>query len=252
MYGSSDSGRQYDTSTGTSTNTYKWYLQEVRDTNGNYIKYTYTRDSNQIYPNQIIYTGNGVTDGPATISFTTATRPDARISFAPGFKETTNYRISEIDASFNGQVVRKYLLGYGAGNNGYRSLLTSLQEQGYDDNQTLTSLPATTFSYISATSSFLTQNGVSEFELRRRRHQRQRHQRRLGHVWQAAPWVASSTARSLAAPRPTIGPAPAPRPTTTTRPGSAACASSTSMPTARPTSCVATTTTPRIPSTRNS
>ena len=28
LYGSSDSGRQYDTSTGTSTNTYKWYLQE--------------------------------------------------------------------------------------------------------------------------------------------------------------------------------------------------------------------------------
>jgi hypothetical protein len=162
LYGSSDSGRQYDTNAGTSTNTYKWYLQEVRDTNGNYIKYTYTRDSNQIYPNQIFYTGNGVTDGPATVSFTTAARPDARISFAPGFKETTNYRINEIDASFNGQVKRKYLLGYGAGNNGYRSLLTSLQEQGYDDNQTLTSPPATTFSYISATSSFLTQNGVSE------------------------------------------------------------------------------------------
>ena len=68
LYGSSDSGRQYDTSTGTSTNTYKWYLQEVRDTNGNYIKYTYTRDSNEIYPSQIIYTGNGVNDGPATIT----------------------------------------------------------------------------------------------------------------------------------------------------------------------------------------
>jgi hypothetical protein len=168
LYGSSDSGRQYDTGTGTSTNTYKWYLQEVRDTNGNYIKYTYTRDSNQIYPNQIIYTGNGITDGPATVSFTTATRPDARISFAPGFKETTNYRISEIDASFNGQVVRKYLLGYGAGNNGFRSLLTSLQEQGYDDSNNLTTLPPTIFSYISTTTSFLSQNGVSESSRRRR------------------------------------------------------------------------------------
>ena len=69
LYGSSDSGRQYDTSTGTSTNTYKWYLQEVRDTNGNYIKYTYTRDSNEIYPNQIIYTGNGVDRRPRDRQF---------------------------------------------------------------------------------------------------------------------------------------------------------------------------------------
>ena len=115
LYGSSDTGRQYDTGTGTSTNTYKWYLQEVRDTNGNYIKYTYNRDSNEIYPSQIIYTGNGANDGPAVISFATSTRPDARISFAPGFKVTTNYRISEIDAAFNGQTVRKYLLSYGPG-----------------------------------------------------------------------------------------------------------------------------------------
>ena len=81
----------------------------------------------------------------------------------PASRKPPIIRISEIDASFNGQIVRKYLLGYGTGNNGFRSLLTSLQEQGYDDNQTLTSLPATTFTYTSATTSFLTQNGVNEF-----------------------------------------------------------------------------------------
>src|SRR5208337_1651451 len=75
LFGSSDAGRQYDTSTGTSTNTYKWYLQEIRDINGNYIKYTYNRDSNELYPNQIIYTGNSASDGPAVISFATSTRP---------------------------------------------------------------------------------------------------------------------------------------------------------------------------------
>ena len=103
MFGSNDTGRQYDTSTGTSTNTYKWYLQDVRDTNGNYIKYTYTRDNNEVYPGQIIYTGNGANDGPEVVSFATTTRPDPRISFVPGFKVTTNYRISEIDAAFNNQ-----------------------------------------------------------------------------------------------------------------------------------------------------
>ena len=161
LYGSSDSGRQYDTSTGTSTNTYKWYLQEVRDTNGNYIKYTYNRDSNELCPYQIVYTGNGANDGPAVISFATSTRPDTRISFAPGFKVTTGYRISEIDASFNSKLLRKYLLSYGAGINGNRSLLTSVQQQGYDDNNNLVSLPATSFTYASSTGQFYTRNGVT-------------------------------------------------------------------------------------------
>ena len=165
LYGSSDSGRQYDTSTGTSTHTYKWSLQEVRDTNGNYIKFTYNRDNNDIYPSQVIYTGNGANDGPAVITFATSTRPDTRISFAPGFKVTTSYRISEIDASFNSKLLRKYLLSYGRGINGVRSLLTSVQQQGYDDNNNLVSLPATSFTYASSTAQFYTLNGVTNAAL---------------------------------------------------------------------------------------
>ena len=91
-------------------------LQEIRDTNGNYIKYTYTRDNNEIYPYQIIYTGNGATDGLQSSRFATSTRPDARISFAPASRVTTNYRISEIDASFNGssrsQISARLRLGH--------------------------------------------------------------------------------------------------------------------------------------------
>jgi hypothetical protein len=32
-------------------------LQEIRDTNGNYITYTYNRDNNSLYPYKITYTG---------------------------------------------------------------------------------------------------------------------------------------------------------------------------------------------------
>lgn len=78
LYGSNDSARQYDTNTGTSTNTYKWMLQEVRDTNGNYITYTYNRDNNVLYPYRITYTGNGSTDGASTVTFATSTRSDSR------------------------------------------------------------------------------------------------------------------------------------------------------------------------------
>jgi hypothetical protein len=154
LYGSSDSGRQYDINASTSTNTYKWMLQEVRDTNDNYIKYTYNRDNNQLYPYKITYTGRGSTDGISSITFATSTRPDTRVSYASGFAATTTKLISEVDALVNGTTVRKYLLGYGTGNNGYRSLLTSVQQQGYDDSGNLTSLPATTFGYTSSSTQF--------------------------------------------------------------------------------------------------
>jgi YD repeat-containing protein len=159
-YGSSDSGRMYDTSTGTSTKTYRWMLQETRDLNGNYITYTYLRDNNVLYPYQIKYTGNGLTDGISTLTFATTTRPDIRQSFAPGFSATTTKRISQISASVNGTTVREYLLGYGTGNNGFRSLLTSVQHQGYDDGGSLTLLPATTFAYMSTSTQFYKPNAI--------------------------------------------------------------------------------------------
>src|SRR5215831_18766195 len=153
-YGSDDTGRMYGTTTGTSTRTSRWYLQEIRDTNDNYIKYTYLKDNNVLYPYTITYTGHGSSDGISTVSFATSTRPDVRLSYAGGFAATTTKRISEIDASVNGSIARKYLLGYGTGDNGYRSLLTSIQEQGYDDNNNLTSLPATTFTYSTTSTQF--------------------------------------------------------------------------------------------------
>ena len=88
---------------------YTWMLQEVRDTNNNFIRYVYTKDSGQIYPSVIYYTGNGGADGVFTISFTTQTRPDPYISYKPLFQVTTNYRISTITAAVNGTTVRSIL-----------------------------------------------------------------------------------------------------------------------------------------------
>jgi hypothetical protein len=154
LYGSDNTGRQYDTGTGTSTQTYKWVLQEVRDTNDNYIKYTYLRDSNVLYPYKISYTGHGSTDGISTVTFATSTRSDTRISFASGFLATTTKRISQITAAVNGTTVRQYDLAYGVGDNGYRSLLTSVQQKGYDDNNVQTTLPPMTFAYATSSTQF--------------------------------------------------------------------------------------------------
>lgn len=153
-YGSTDAGRMYDTTTGTSTNTYRWMLQEVRDTNDNYITYTYNRDSNVLYPYKITYTGHGNTDGIDSVTFATSTRSDTRLSYASGFAATTTKIISGITAAVNGTTVRQYDLTYGVGDNGYRSLLASVQEKGYDDNNNLTTLPAMTFAYATSSTQF--------------------------------------------------------------------------------------------------
>ncbi len=44
-----------------STKVFKWNLEEVRDTNDNFIRYEYFKDAGQIYPAKIIYTGNATT-----------------------------------------------------------------------------------------------------------------------------------------------------------------------------------------------
>jgi len=99
LFGAATQSQQ--SATTSPSNVYKWMLEKVVDTNGNYIRYVYNKDGNQIYPYQIIYTGNGVTDGPMTITFATSTRPDKTISFKNGFEEDTNYRISQIVAADN-------------------------------------------------------------------------------------------------------------------------------------------------------
>ena len=37
-----------------SSQVYRWMLTELRDTNGNYIKYNYNKDDGQVYPSSII------------------------------------------------------------------------------------------------------------------------------------------------------------------------------------------------------
>ncbi len=158
-FGSSDGGRQYDTAT-SSANTYKWMIQEIRDTNDNYVTFTYTHDSNEIYPVSIVYTGHGSIDGPFSVTFATSTRSDVREDYRPGFKVTTNWRISEIDTSISGNLAGKYTLSYGTGSNGVRSILTSIQQTGYDESGTGTTLPATSFSYEASTAPFITQSNT--------------------------------------------------------------------------------------------
>jgi YD repeat-containing protein len=132
-----------------STKIGKWMLEEIRDTNGNYITYEYTKDGNQVYPSKITYTGHDTTDGISTVIFTKETRTDISTSTRYGFEVVTKERIKEIKSEVNGSWVRKYALAYTTGDNGTRSLLDTVTETGRDESGGTIILPATDFDYQS-------------------------------------------------------------------------------------------------------
>jgi RHS repeat-associated protein len=136
---------------GDTSKVYKWMLEEVRDTNGNYIKYEYFKDTGQIYPSKIVYTGNGTTNGIFEIEFFRQTRSDAMVSYESGFLVKSNFRISEIQSKVNNSWIAKYLLGYTTGANGSRSMLQSVTESGKDDVGNIVTSPATQFNYQMST-----------------------------------------------------------------------------------------------------
>ena len=134
------------------TKVYKWMLEEIRDLNDNYIKFEYFKDGAQIYPSKIKYTGTGSTDGIFEVEFLRSSRTDINKSYKTGFLVTTSYRISEIQSKVSGTWVHKYALAYTTGNNGYRSLLSSITESGQTESGTgIITKPAVAFQYQSAT-----------------------------------------------------------------------------------------------------
>ena len=126
---------------------YKWMLEEIRDTNDNYITYEYFKHNGQIYPATTTYTGYDSTDGIFEVEFLRESRSDSLASYHAGFKVETDYRIYEIQAKINGAWVRKYELDYATGDNGVHSVLSTITVSGRDKEGNTTVLPATTFDY---------------------------------------------------------------------------------------------------------
>ncbi len=144
-FGADTAARQNDPDNASST--FKWMLEEVRDTNGNYIKYEYYKDSGQIYPQTITYTGHDSTDGVFEVNFERETRADDATSTNVGFEVATSWRVSSIETRINSQISRQYNLNYDVGDNEYRSLLSSVAMTGYDEDAATTTLPADIFYY---------------------------------------------------------------------------------------------------------
>jgi virulence plasmid B protein len=136
-----------------STKVYRWMLDSVRDTNGNYMVYTYYQDSNLIYPNAITYTYNATSTSNFEIDFTRASAAGIPTYFYTGFSTQRNYHIDQVQMKVNGSIVSKYLLSYSTRDNGHGEVLNSVVESGTDESGNTMALPLTRFDYQTLSSS---------------------------------------------------------------------------------------------------
>jgi len=127
---------------------YAWHLDSVTDSFGNEIRFSYTQPTgtNRAFLASITYTyrsGNPV-GALRSIDFITEDRPDKAVNALPGFKISTDRRLSRIEIKMGGALIRRYNLTYSQSVDSGRSLLSSVQEFGSDG---VTALPTSTFMY---------------------------------------------------------------------------------------------------------
>lgn len=161
-FGASAAARQDDPSN--NNRIYRWLLEKVEDTNGNYVTYEYFKDSGFVYPSRITYTHHPSQPGVFSIDFNRESRTDIATSTSGGFPAVSKYRIDEIIVATNGSWSRKYDLAYVTGDNGRRSLLHSVTESGqsFDTGSSVTaSLPPSTFTYSTSTQGWATTTAFS-------------------------------------------------------------------------------------------
>ena len=118
----------------------QWYLGEVKDANGNFMRYRYKNVTNptvtsaivpggvlkgkQLYIDHISYTGNGNEEGKYEIRFIrdrqinadpASLRRDASVNCRQGFEQAMADRLSRVEILFDNNPVRSYELKYKEG-----------------------------------------------------------------------------------------------------------------------------------------
>jgi len=153
-FGESSESRQDDPNN--SDRIFKWCLNKVEDTNGNYMTIIYDKTQGQAYQGQIYlqqinytgYTGNGAMLPTNHINFNYEQRSDVRDMYSTHFKVTTSYRLKTIDVLANSNRLRKYELVYDVdlqlaglqySSSTDRSLLSSINQYGSDGTSLLAS-----------------------------------------------------------------------------------------------------------------
>jgi RHS repeat-associated protein len=135
---------------------FRWCLDRVEDTHGNYYTASYFKDQGEIYPDVIAYTGGTGLAPTNTVRFwrDAAARTDSAVVYTPSFGIRTAYRLQSIEVRTNGTVDRVYGLEYDVGASTARSRLVAVRQIGSDGVvststgiATGSALPATAFSY---------------------------------------------------------------------------------------------------------
>ncbi|HEX6686864.1 MAG TPA: SpvB/TcaC N-terminal domain-containing protein [Candidatus Limnocylindrales bacterium] len=146
VYGSGADGRLTDRD----GNVYLWMLQEMRDTNGNVIRYRYAKvddagtqgaqePGSNIYLQRISYAGRAGSEGRYTVTFirdrelAEPLRVDKQIDARGGFKRVTADLLRKVEVALDGGLIRRYEFTYTTGAF-FKSLLASVKQ--FDANGT--------------------------------------------------------------------------------------------------------------------
>lgn len=146
-FGSQADNRLFDSSK--PSNVYQWMLEKVEDTNGNFMTFTYFKDSGKIYPSTILYTGHGSDQGIYKIAFNRKSR-SSYTDYRKGFKSEAKHLLDSVDIFFIGngsdELVRTYKLTHQE-KNAAIGQLTDVQVFAPDGS----GLPSTQFGYYDGT-----------------------------------------------------------------------------------------------------
>ncbi|MDH4263696.1 MAG: FG-GAP-like repeat-containing protein [Spirochaetia bacterium] len=129
-----------------------WSLRKFSDLHHNEYVVKYKINQGAMYPDTVIYNTSGFRY--RVIRFNYEDRGDVERKYINGGLELTSQRLQSVEVASNalcvfgyctdGDLIRKYKLGYKYSSSTYRSLLTQLQEFGTDG---VTSLPPKSFMY---------------------------------------------------------------------------------------------------------
>ncbi|MCI0506525.1 MAG: hypothetical protein L0Z73_10500, partial [Gammaproteobacteria bacterium] len=132
-----------------------WALSSVSDIAGNTfsIQYnTYLYEGEQV-PYEITFTQTTNTSPIHTIKFNydMALRPDVMVGYSGGAQNTISERLNNIEIKQNGSVIKRYTFTYdNTIDKNQRSLITSIQECGFDNSGNKQCVPPTTFDWYQA------------------------------------------------------------------------------------------------------
>jgi len=127
LYGATDPATE--TLTDASGNIFTWALCEIRDPNGNFVRYHYAKVSDpgrpdwtvpgsNLYVQRITYTGSGGVEGLYAVNFirdrdlNEPKRSDVQIDARGGFKRVTADLLRKVEVSFAGALIRRYEFVY--------------------------------------------------------------------------------------------------------------------------------------------